>query len=66
MREPEDWNYMSIEERRKHIEFIESEREKALKTYPKGEKIRYCPRCNEPLPYGSAAYDEGFHFDTCD
>lgn len=47
------------------LKFIAEEREKALKSYPKGTEPKYCPICKEPMYYNSVSYDEGFHIDDC-
>lgn len=45
--------------------FIAEERVKALATYPKGEEIKYCPICGEPMYFNSIAYEDGYHIDSC-
>ena len=43
----------------------DSAAEKYLREYPDGAEIRHCWKCGRVMKYGSMAYYEGFHFDTC-
>lgn len=47
------------------IQYEEQARERAEKSYPKGEEYKYCSHCGQLMPYRSMAYDEGYHFDSC-
>ena len=45
--------------------FLDKQREKAIKSYSKGVEIKYCSICGSPMRYNSMSYHEGFHFDSC-
>ena len=51
------------------LRFLNKQFEEALASYPKGcdEELlyRFCRICGSLLRYGSMAYDEGYHFDSC-
>jgi hypothetical protein len=61
----QDYNEAMAEDPQGTLNFINAERERALKSYSSNDIIIYCAICGEPLIKGSMAYSEGYHFDNC-
>jgi len=61
----QDYQEAMAEDPQGTLNFIQQEREKALKSYSNNDIIKYCAICGEPMIKGSMAYNEGFHFDNC-
>ena len=61
----QDYNEAMAEDPTGTMKFIADERKKALNSYPKGEKVKYCSICNEPLVFNSVSYGEEYHVDNC-
>ncbi|MFA6662523.1 MAG: hypothetical protein WCS56_05775 [Bacilli bacterium] len=61
----QDYQEAITEDPQGTMNFIQQEREKALKSYSSNDTIKYCAICGEPMIKGSIAYYEGFHIDNC-
>lgn len=48
-----------------NIAYMLKANHKALSKYPRGVKVRMCPKCNCALVHGSISYNAGIHVDSC-